>query len=235
MWHKAAKGDSGFDGYMKSLRTFEEKKAKKAANPHGNDDHSNGADSDGDKSSEKSENGDPMSRVSSALSFKISTPSGSPPRDSSIPVTPTTSDAPALERKASNQSTPQRSRSLKVGPSLKPNDMVQSPLPIGQAATATKGEARFITPHYRPFENLLPGQKRLLYRILDPNPETRITAAEILKDPWFKEIQCCSYDPDELYRVQSGSFDASKMSGHKKPMPVKHKHPNHLINNKAKK
>ena len=112
--------------------------------------------------------------------------------------------------------------------------MVQSPLPISKAAGAVKGEVRS-TPHYLPFESFQPGQRRLVYRILDPNPETRITAAEILKDPWFKEIQCCSFDPDELFRVQSGVFDASKPGKKKTAMPVKHKHPNHLINGKAKK
>jgi serine/threonine protein kinase len=121
-------------------------------------------------------------------------------------------------------------------PSIKPVGMIQSPRPIYEAPGAVKGEVHLPAPHYPPFESFQPLQKRLIYRILDPNPATRISANDILKDPWFKEIGCCSFDPDELVRVQSGFFDASKASGGmKKGMPVKHKHPNHLINGKAKK
>jgi serine/threonine protein kinase len=113
--------------------------------------------------------------------------------------------------------------------------MVQSPLPIYKAPGAIKADVHNPVPHYIPFEGFKPLQKRLVYRMLDPNPATRITAAEILKDPWFKEIQCCSFDPDELFRVKSAIFDASEASGGKKAMPVKHKHPNHLLNSKSKK
>ena len=168
-----------------------------------------------------------MSRVSSALSFKLISPSESPPNGYAI------LDSVPAEQK-SQSTTPQRNRSVRSSPTVKPVGMVQSPLPISQAAGAVKGEVRS-TPHYLPFESFQPGQRRLIYRILDPNPETRITAAEILKDPWFKEIQCCSFDPDELVRVQSGVFDASKPGKKKIAMPVKHKHPNHLINGKSKK
>jgi serine/threonine protein kinase len=108
--------------------------------------------------------------------------------------------------------------------------MVQSPLPLSKTAGAAKVEVKALSPHFPPFERFVPNQRRLIYRLLDPNPATRITASEILKDPWFKEIQCCSFDPDELFRVQSGTFDASKGTVNKKrAMPVKHKHPNHLI------
>lgn len=231
MWHKAAEGDTGYDRFIASIRKSEERRARKEAEL-AEEAKSEGSkeEEDGDKGSLKSDTDDAVSRVSSVLSFKHVSPSRTPPNELSVPGSP--------ERKLgdpkSTTSTPQRNRSLK---GVKPTDMVQSPLPIGQATGATKGEIPKITPHYIPFETLLPQQRRLIYRTLDPNPETRITAAEILKDPWFKEIQCCSLDPDELVRVQSGVFDASKMgSGRKKvTMPVKHKHPNHLINNKVKK
>jgi serine/threonine protein kinase len=114
--------------------------------------------------------------------------------------------------------------------------MIQSPRPIFEAPGAVKGEVHHPAPRYPPFELFQPLQKRLVYRLLDPNPTTRINATEILKDPWFKEIGCCSFDPDELFRVQSGFFDASKAYGGRgKGMPVKQNHPNHLINGKAKK
>jgi len=112
--------------------------------------------------------------------------------------------------------------------------MVQAPLPIHKAPGAVKGELFPPTAHYPPFDHFSPVQRRLFYRVLDPNPETRITAPEILKDPWFKDIGCCSFDPDELTRVQSGVFDATKASK-SKSMPIKHHHPKHLLPNATKK
>jgi len=254
LWEKAVEGNNGFDKYLASLRKFEENKARKerlaveaeeaakSASHQSEDSQVNGT---SHTEIEKHEcdrasllSNDAVSRNSSTLSLKhISPPRtpdggtttpGSPPlsRENSLPGTP-------LERKVSGPA-PQRNKSFKMTPSVKPAGMIQSPLPIYKAPGAVKGEVHNPAPHYIPFESFKPLQKRLVYRMLDPNPETRITAAEILKDPWFKEIQCCSFDPDELYRVQSGIFDASEAGG-KKAMPVKHKHPNHLINGKAKK
>lgn len=253
LWEKAIEGNAGFDKYIASLRKFEEAKARKerlavevdeaakSAAQKAEDNQLNGTshtEADKHESDRISvQSNDVLSRTSSVLSLKHTSPPqtpdggtapGSPSlsRENSIPGTP-------IERKISGPA-PQRNKSFKQAPSVKPSGMIQSPLPIYKAPGAIKGEAHNPAPHYLPFESFKPLQKRLVYRMLDPKPETRITAAEILKDPWFKEIQCCSFDPDELYRVQSGFFDASEASG-KKPMPVKHKHPNHLINGKAKK
>jgi serine/threonine protein kinase len=230
MWHKAAEGDAGYDRFISSIRKSEERRARKEAELAGEaKQEGSKEEEDCDKGSLKSDTDDAVSRVSSVLSFKHVSLSGSPSKELTVPG--------STEYKSSDPksttSTPQRNRSFKGSPTIKPIDMVQSPLPIG----AAKGEIPKITPHFTPFESFLPQQRRLVYRILNPNPETRITAAEIIKDPWFKDIQCCSLNPDELSRVQSGVFDAGKMgSGKKKAaMPVKHKHPNHLINNKVKK
>lgn len=253
LWEKATEGNGGFDKYLASLRKFEEAKARKerlaveaeeavkSASQHSEDSHMNGTSHtevekhECDKASLKSS--DALSRTSSVLSMKHHSPPQTPD-GGTAPGSPTLSRENSilgtpLERKVSGP-VPQRNKSVKQTPTVKPVGMIQSPLPIYKAPGAVKGEAHNPVPHYIPFESFKPLQKRLVYRMLDPNPNTRITAAEILKDPWFKEIQCCSFDPDELYRVQSGIFDASE-AGAKRAMPVKHKHPNHLINGKSKK
>ena len=250
LWQKGVKGDPGYDRYLDALRKHGERKARieakdaakaaaeeatkeNAANGDATNNNVNCLDPESDKHSFKSESDGAMSRVSSALSFKHPSPTNTPPNEYVTPASPagSTTAPPPLERKVSNTATPKRNQSFKLPPTTKPTNMVQSPLPIAQAATAAKGEPHVSGPHYFPFETFLAPQRRLIYRILDPNPETRITAPEILKDPWFKDIQCCSFDPDELFRVQSGVFDASKMSTGKKKMamPVKHKHPNHTL------
>ena len=243
LWHKAAIGDKRYEGYFASYLKAQERTAKKieeAKHQHDCDGHKDGSedarsttstdhDHDHDKKSLKSEDNDVLSRVSSSMSFKAPSPTGTPPNDYAVPGSPTASEGRPSSAEGTSK-TPKRAQSFRTAPTVKPDNMVSSPLPIAKAASAAKGEVKAASPHYTPFEILQPHQRRLLYRILDPNPATRITAAEILKDPWFKEIQCCSFDPDELFRVQSGTFDASKGTvNKKKAMPVKHKHPNHLI------
>lgn len=52
------------------------------------------------------------------------------------------------------------------------------------------------------------GAKRLIARILDPNPSTRITIPQLLKDPWFKK----GYKPpvfDEKYQTSLDDVDAA--------------------------
>ncbi|KAL0096927.1 kinase-like domain-containing protein [Phycomyces blakesleeanus] len=41
------------------------------------------------------------------------------------------------------------------------------------------------------FEGLEIGAKRLMYRMLDPNPNKRITIDEVAKSDWFSGITCC--------------------------------------------
>jgi len=44
---------------------------------------------------------------------------------------------------------------------------------------------------YEPFEKLPFGARQLMKKILDPNPETRITIEGVLEDEWFKSIETC--------------------------------------------
>jgi len=244
LWHKATVGDRRYEAYLASYLEAQDRTAKKieeaklqqhldvhkdssadARSTTSSTDH----DHDHDRKSVKSED-DALSRVSSSMSFKSPSPAGTPPNDYTVPGSPTRSETRPNSSEGISK-TPKRAHSFRNPPTIKPAaNIPPSPLPIAKAASAAKGEVKAASPHYIPFETFVPHQRRLLYRILDPNPATRITAAEILKDPWFKEIQCCSFDPDELFRVQSGTFDASKGTvNKKKAMPVKHKHPNHLI------
>ena len=253
LWTKASQSDPGYSKYIRALREFEEAKARKEAKIAAAEEakknearqqeesaaacvNGHNSDCDNDNGSLKSnEDIGIFTRNSSSLSFKTSSPVHSPTNGTVTPVTPALSrqssfgSAP-LERRVSNgtSAAPPHNRGLKTPPTIKPENMVQSPLPIYKAAGAIKGEVHAPQPHYPPFDRLPPLQKRLMYRILDPNPDSRITAAEILKDPWFKEIQCCSFDPDELMRVQSGIFDATK-ANKAKAMPVRHLHPKHLL------
>ena len=226
IWLKAAAGDKAFERYLQALRASEVKAASRAAKLAQGESKGESKGDTNDADEKASISDDAMSRVSSALSFKIISPLDSPPHGYATPGSPSSLETVPPEQK----SPPSIPRSFKTSPSTRPIASVQIPPPIGKAS----GDFR-TTPQYGPFESFHPLQKRLIFRILDPNPETRITAAEILKDPWFKEIQCCSFDTDELSRVQSGVFDASKPGKKKIAMPVKHKHSNHLINGKAKK
>jgi len=64
-------------------------------------------------------------------------------------------------------------------------------------------EAQFTCPSW-----FSPGAKNLITRILDPNPTTRITIAQILEDPWFKK----GYKPpvfDEKYQTSLDDVDAA--------------------------
>ncbi|KAF9359609.1 serine/threonine-protein kinase HAL4/sat4 [Mortierella sp. AD094] len=45
--------------------------------------------------------------------------------------------------------------------------------------------------NYEPIEKLPFGARNLMKRILDPNPETRITIEGILEDEWFKNVETC--------------------------------------------
>ncbi|KAJ3055542.1 serine/threonine-protein kinase HAL4/sat4 [Rhizophlyctis rosea] len=44
---------------------------------------------------------------------------------------------------------------------------------------------------YPPFDRQPPGPRRILYALLDPNPQTRWSATELLSDPWFKSLEFC--------------------------------------------
>ncbi|KAJ3139967.1 serine/threonine-protein kinase HAL4/sat4 [Geranomyces variabilis] len=45
-----------------------------------------------------------------------------------------------------------------------------------------------------PLDRMQPGPRKLMYRILDPNPATRITMKEVEEDEWFKSLKVCHED-----------------------------------------
>ncbi|KAG0033399.1 serine/threonine-protein kinase HAL4/sat4 [Podila clonocystis] len=51
--------------------------------------------------------------------------------------------------------------------------------------------------NYEPFERLPFGSRNLMKKILDPNPETRITIEDILEDEWFKSIETCVHGENQ--------------------------------------
>jgi serine/threonine protein kinase len=65
---------------------------------------------------------------------------------------------------------------------------------------AEKGISEIIT-------DLPKGPRELITRMLQPDPEKRITIEEIFKDPWFKHIYCCQ---DHENNESSGVLDNSR-------------------------
>ncbi|KAK3808325.1 MAG: Pkinase-domain-containing protein [Benniella sp.] len=51
--------------------------------------------------------------------------------------------------------------------------------------------------NYDPIERLPVGPRKLMKKILDPNPETRITIEGILQDEWFKKIETCTHGENQ--------------------------------------
>lgn len=68
--------------------------------------------------------------------------------------------------------------------------------------------------------------RRLLLRMMNPNPEKRISISDALNDRWVKTIECCSVDTEATTCV--GVFDvAGKKSCRIKNSGIKKLH-NHL-------
>ncbi|KAG0207698.1 serine/threonine-protein kinase HAL4/sat4 [Mortierella sp. GBA30] len=59
--------------------------------------------------------------------------------------------------------------------------------------------------NYAPLEKLPLGCRKLMKRILDPNPESRITIEDILKDEWFMRIETCVHGHNLDPHRHSGS------------------------------
>ncbi|KAI8814755.1 kinase-like domain-containing protein [Cladochytrium replicatum] len=45
---------------------------------------------------------------------------------------------------------------------------------------------------FPPFDRILPVTRNVLYRCLEPNPDTRPTVDDILADAWIESIECCT-------------------------------------------
>ncbi|KAG5460141.1 MAG: kinase-like domain-containing protein [Olpidium bornovanus] len=74
-------------------------------------------------------------------------------------------------------------------------------------------------PGYEPMQRLRGGCRSLLKRILDPDPATRITVPEILEDPWFCSIRCCSAESESFMRSFSPP-KAADQDGSGPPRPL---------------
>ncbi|KAF9134722.1 serine/threonine-protein kinase HAL4/sat4 [Mortierella sp. 14UC] len=79
--------------------------------------------------------------------------------------------------------------------------MVYQGIPFRAATSQDPNYQHFLTMrevnNYEPFEKLPVGCRKLMKRILDPNPETRITIEEILEDEWFKSIESCVHGENQ--------------------------------------
>ncbi|KAF9137548.1 serine/threonine-protein kinase HAL4/sat4 [Mortierella sp. GBA39] len=73
--------------------------------------------------------------------------------------------------------------------------MVYQGIPFRAATAQDPNYQHFLstkaTNSYEPFEKLPMGARNLMKKILDPNPETRITIEGIQEDAWFKTIETC--------------------------------------------
>ncbi|XP_027329993.1 CBL-interacting serine/threonine-protein kinase 1-like isoform X2 [Abrus precatorius] len=69
---------------------------------------------------------------------------------------------------------------------------------------------------------LSPDAQNMIKRILDPNPETRMTMAGIKDDPWFKQgyIPANPEDEEEDVHIYNGAF-----STHEEPLEAEHRDP----------
>lgn len=72
---------------------------------------------------------------------------------------------------------------------------------------------------YEPMQRLRGGCRSLLKRVLDPDPATRITVPEILEDPWFCSIRCCSAESESFMRSVSPP-KAADQDGSAPPRPL---------------
>ncbi|KAG0204034.1 serine/threonine-protein kinase HAL4/sat4 [Mortierella sp. NVP41] len=79
--------------------------------------------------------------------------------------------------------------------------MVYHGIPFRAATSQDPNYQHFLTMReingYEPFEKLPVGCRKLMKRILDPNPETRITIEEIMEDEWFKSIETCVHGENQ--------------------------------------
>ncbi|KAF9427341.1 serine/threonine-protein kinase HAL4/sat4 [Podila epigama] len=79
--------------------------------------------------------------------------------------------------------------------------MVYQGIPFRAASTQDPNYQHFLdmraVGNYEPFERLPAGCRNLMKKILDPNPETRITIEEILKDEWFQSIETCVHGENQ--------------------------------------
>ncbi|KAI1314890.1 serine/threonine-protein kinase HAL4/sat4 [Mortierella claussenii] len=89
--------------------------------------------------------------------------------------------------------------------------MVYKGIPFRAATSQDPNYQHFVemraVNNYEPFEKLPVGCRKLIKRILDPDPKTRITIEEIMEDEWFKSIETCVHgenqNPHRHFEYQS--------------------------------
>ncbi|KAL1919695.1 uncharacterized protein VTP21DRAFT_1626 [Calcarisporiella thermophila] len=73
--------------------------------------------------------------------------------------------------------------------------MTYQGIPFRTATLEDPGYKQYLEAHrtrtFEPFDRLGKGARSMMYRILDPDPKTRITIPEIIEDAWFKRIEVC--------------------------------------------
>ncbi|KAJ1564425.1 serine/threonine-protein kinase HAL4/sat4 [Nowakowskiella sp. JEL0078] len=63
-----------------------------------------------------------------------------------------------------------------------------------RAANPSETRFKYFLEHHGkfwPFDRLVPGMKKIMYGILEPNPDKRMTIDEILEEPFFKSVCVC--------------------------------------------
>ena len=78
-------------------------------------------------------------------------------------------------------------------------------------------------PHVAFFDTMInpPALRRILLTMLNPEPSKRITIANVAKNRWFKNIECCQLDTFDDPMV---TFDASKPRESTKPLGKMYNH-----------
>ncbi|KAG5456219.1 MAG: kinase-like domain-containing protein [Olpidium bornovanus] len=78
--------------------------------------------------------------------------------------------------------------------------MLYQGIPWRMATPKDANYARYLEQRaqgaYEPLERLDKSCRNLLLRILEPDAAKRITVPEILVDPWFRSIACCSAETE---------------------------------------
>lgn len=77
--------------------------------------------------------------------------------------------------------------------------------------------------------------RRLVLRMLHPDPEKRISIHDILSDRWMNRIECCCPDPKDMGKTVNSIDAAGKGSGKLAVQMRVHKVHNHLPPEKREK
>ncbi|KAL3505549.1 hypothetical protein ACH5RR_030931 [Cinchona calisaya] len=77
---------------------------------------------------------------------------------------------------------------------------------------------------------LSPGAQHLINRILDPNPRTRISMADIKRDDWFKQDYSPAIPDDDDEDEENAYIDDAVLSVHDVPSDAERDSESHLIN-----